>query len=107
MVRTILRPKGMLLQNAWDRSNTLGEAEHDEVARDFSQLTADYRRVFAQYEDLHVPMPPEIDIVHVLKGTNEDAAGTLHPPDQKTGTEKKIHPVPLVNQSVAFSQLPT
>jgi SAM-dependent methyltransferase len=62
-VRGILRPGGLLLQNAWGRSLQLAE-----VAEDFSQLTADYRDVFAHFEDLHVPMPANVDFVHILEG---------------------------------------
>ena len=41
----------------------------DEVEQDFSTLTEDYRSAFSQFEDLHVPMPPQVDFVHILKGT--------------------------------------
>jgi SAM-dependent methyltransferase len=63
-VRGILRPGGSLLQNAWGRSLQLPEVEQD-----FSTLTEDYRSAFSQFEDLHVPMPPQVDFVHILKGT--------------------------------------
>ena len=72
-VRTVLRPEGILLQNVWDRSNTLPE-----VAHDFVELTIDYKTVFPQFEDLRVPMPPGADIVHILKGTKEDTKTTRH-----------------------------
>jgi spermidine synthase len=62
-VRGILRPGGLFLQNVWGRSLQLAE-----VAEDFSQLTADYRDVFAHFEDLHVPMPANVDFVHILEG---------------------------------------
>jgi spermidine synthase len=63
MVRGVLRPGGALLQNAWGRSLQLPV-----VATDFEKLTEDYLSVFSQFEDVHVPMPPKIDFVHILKG---------------------------------------
>lgn len=64
LVRGVLRNGGSLLQNAWGRSLQLPV-----VAEDFSRLTEDYQSVFSQFEDLHVPMPPQVDFVHILKGT--------------------------------------
>jgi spermidine synthase len=64
LVRTVLKPGGMLLQNSWGRSPQLPEVEED-----FSALTADYQSVFSKFESLHVPEPPSVDFVHILVGT--------------------------------------
>lgn len=64
-VWTALRPSGAMMQNIWSMSPT-----HSEVQGQFSQTAETYKEVFhGAMEDVHVPMPPSVDFVHVLKST--------------------------------------
>lgn len=70
-VRRILKPSGVMMQNMWVWSPSIHT-----VAAEFTSTLSTYQQVFTYgaVADLHVPMPPHLDFVRVLKCTAPSGA---------------------------------
>jgi len=70
-IKLLLKPSGLLLQNIWDYS-----PGHPEVATGYSSTVETYKSVFAgEVVSLTVPMPPNLQWVHVLRAAKENTTG--------------------------------
>jgi hypothetical protein len=66
-VKHILKPGGMMLQNIWNYSPM-----RKQVRQQFEQTKTTYGKVYdGAFEDVHVPMPPDLQWVEVLKSTKK------------------------------------
>jgi len=70
-VKRILKPAGVMMQNMWVWSPSVPT-----VKAEFSQTLSTYQQVFHReaVADLHVPMPPQLDFVRVVKCTAPSGA---------------------------------